>query len=129
MRQPRITTRRLMIAVAVVGATLCIERIREHQRRCQVVALFHSREAEYELSMADLSPVYMICGTALASMSPDERQRETQSRPSRLEHRSACLRRAEYHISGRREKFLNLRLGDIGNLSRMIHPIRQNSDR
>ena len=97
VRFTRMTTRRWMIAVAVVGAALSAYRLRDRQRICRAAIYFHARSEECDLSDADSPPVYGICGMALASMTPEENRRRIEALPSRAEYRVGCLRKAAYH--------------------------------
>jgi hypothetical protein len=104
MQRPRMTIRRWMVAVAVVGTMIAAVRVRERSRRCRAVVRFHAEEGQYELAVADLPPVFSVCGADWASRTSEEKRRERESRPSPAEVRASCLCRAEYHFR-LKEKF------------------------
>lgn len=97
MRLPRTTTRWWMVAVVVAGTAAWGWTVRERTRRCRAAVMFHAGEVKFEAEVADSPPVYYVCGTAWASMTPGEKSREFNSRPSPSEYRAYHLRRAEYH--------------------------------
>jgi hypothetical protein len=98
MRLPRMTTRRWMIAVAVVGTAFCAYRLLERQRACSEAIDFHAALEESALFAAD-SPreVYIGCGTAWNSMTSEAKRRFFEWLPTDAEYRTGCLRDAAYH--------------------------------
>src|SRR5262249_43236583 len=98
MRLPRMTTRRWMVAVAVLGAAFCAYRLLERQRACGEAIYFHGVLEESDLFAAD-SPreVYIGCETAWNSMTAEAKRRFFELLPTDAEYRASCLRNAAYH--------------------------------
>jgi hypothetical protein len=103
MRLSRMTTRRWIIAVAVVGAALYAYRLRERQRTCRATNYFHARSEELDIEAADLPPSYGVCGMELMGKTLEEKRRILGPKPSRAEYRAKCLQNAAYHARVRRK--------------------------
>jgi hypothetical protein len=100
---PRMTTRRWMVAVAVVAAACCTYRLWARQRICRSAIYFHAWSEKADLADAALPPVYRICGMVLLGRTPEEKRRHNESLPSRAEYRAGRLRDAAYHHRVRRK--------------------------
>jgi hypothetical protein len=98
MRVPRMTVRRWMVAIAVIGTMFEVDRVWKRSRVCFAMAGFHAAEGQDELLDANLPPKYYVCGTYWISLTPEEKRRERESRPSAAAVRTACLRNADYHF-------------------------------
>jgi hypothetical protein len=82
-------------------------RVRERQRICSEAIDLHAALQEYALSAAD-SPreVFVPCGTAWNSMTPEDKRRFFESLPSDAEYRAGYRRDATYHAHVK-QKFFN----------------------